>query len=38
MVLGIESKTSEAETSENNHNQSLIIDITTIMINTTTVI
>ena len=38
MVLRIESKTSEAETSENNHNQSLIIEITTIMINITTTI
>ena len=38
MVLRIESKTSEAETSENNHNQSLIIEITTIMINITTAV
>ena len=38
MVLRIESKTSEAETSENNYNQSLIIEITTIMINITTAI
>ena len=38
MVLRVECKTSEAETSENNHNQSVIIDITTIIIDITSAI